>query len=77
MSPGYEPPRPYQSGPADLAGFVVLGGCAVLGVFWYVALSRLHLRSSQCLEISLDLAIGLFGIALILSHFIGRREKRE
>ena len=77
MSPGYEPPRPYQSGPADLAGFVVLGGCAVLGVFWYVALSRLHLRSSQCLEIILDLAIGLFGIALILSHFIGRREKRE
>jgi hypothetical protein len=77
MSQPYDPPRRDQSGPADLAGFLVLGGCAVLGVFWYIAVSRLHLRSDQCLEIFLDLVIGIFGIALLLSHFIGRREKRE
>ena len=77
MSPPYEVPRRDQSGPADLAGFVVLGGCAVLVVFWYIAVSRLHLRNSQCLEVFLDLAICLFGIALVLSHFIGRRTKRE
>jgi hypothetical protein len=77
MNQPYDPPRRDQSGPADLAGFVVLGGCAVLGVFWYIAVSRLHLRSDQCLEIFLDLVIGIFGIALLLSHFIGRREKRE
>ncbi len=77
MSQTYDPPRRDQSGPADLAGFLVLGGCAVLGVFWYIAVSRLHLRSDQCLEIFLDLVIGIFGIALLLSYFIGRREKRE
>jgi len=77
MNQTYDPPRRDQSGPADLAGFLVLGGCAVLGVLWYIAVSRLHLRSDQCLEIFLDLVIGIFGIALLLSHFIGRREKRE
>jgi len=77
MSPPYEAPRRDQSGPADLAGFVVLGGCAVLVVFWYIAVSRLHLRNSQCLEVFLDLAICLFGIALVLPHFIGRRTRRE
>ena len=77
MSQPYDPPRRDQSGPADLAGFVVLAGCAVLGIFWYIAVSRLHLRSGQCLEIFLDLVIGIFGIALLLSHFIGRRAKRE
>jgi hypothetical protein len=77
MNRPYDPPRRNQSGPADLAGFLVLGGCAVLGVFWYIAVSRFHLRSDQCLEIFLDLVIGIFGIALLLSHFIGRREKRE
>ncbi|MDR3733899.1 MAG: hypothetical protein P4L10_00005, partial [Acidobacteriaceae bacterium] len=77
MNQPYDPPRRDQSGPADLAGFLVLGGCAVLGVLWYIAVSRLHLRSDQCLEIFLDLVIGIFGIALLLSHFIGRREKRE
>ena len=77
MSQPYDPPRRDQSGPADLAGFVVLGGCAVLVVFWYIAVSRLHLRNSQCLEVFLDLAICLFGIALVLPHFIGRRTRRE
>ncbi len=77
MSQPYEAPRRDQSGPADLAGFVVLGGCAVLVVFWYIAVSRLHLRNSQCLEVFLDLAICLFGIALVLPHFIGRRTRRE
>src|ERR1035438_863949 len=77
MNQPYDPPRRDQSGPADLAGFLVLGGCAVLGVFWYIAVSRLYLRSDECLEIFLDLVIGIFGIALLLSHLIGRRAKRE
>ena len=44
MNQPYDPPRRDQSGPADLAGFLVLGGCAVLGVFW---LSLIHISRSR------------------------------
>jgi len=77
MSLGYDPPRRTQSGPEDVTDVLVLAGCAVLAALWYVAVSRLHLRNSQCLEIFLDLTIGFFGLVLFLSHFIGRREKKE
>jgi type IV secretory pathway TraG/TraD family ATPase VirD4 len=49
----------------------------VLGFFWYIALSRLHLHNDQCLEIFLDCAIVFFGGGLLIAHFAGRRQKRE
>jgi hypothetical protein len=49
----------------------------VLGAFWYIAVSRLHMSNTQCLEIFLDLAILIFGAGLLLSHFIGRKQQRE
>jgi hypothetical protein len=49
----------------------------VLGFGWYVAVSRLHLRNSQCLEIFLDAAIVFFGGGLILAQLVERRNKRE
>ncbi len=77
MSPYYDQPGYRRTGPEDLAGVVVLLGCAVFGFFWYIAVSRLHLRSDQCLEIFLDCAIALFGGGLVVAHFAGRRGKRE
>ena len=77
MSPAYDQYRRNQSGPEDIASVLVLAACAVLGIFWYVAVSRLHMTNSQCLEIFLDCAIGFFGAGLVLAHFIGRKAKRE
>jgi hypothetical protein len=77
MSPYYDQPGYRRTGPEDLAGVVVLLGCAVFGFFWYIAVSRLHLRNDQCLEIFLDCAILFFGGGLIVAHFAGRRQKRE
>ena len=51
--------------------------CAVLAFGWYVAVSRLHLRNSQCLEIFLDCAILFFGGGLVVAQLVGRRKKRE
>ena len=77
MSPYYDQPGYRRTGPEDAAGVVVLVGCAVFGFLWYVAVSRLHLRNDQCLEIFLDCAILFFGGGLIVAHLIGRRAKRE
>jgi len=77
MASGYDTIRDRRPGAEDLGGVVVLVGCAIVGFLWYVAVSRLHLRNSQCLEIFLDLSVVLFGSFMVLSHFIGRREKRE
>jgi len=77
MSPYYDQPGYGRTGPEDAAGVVVLVGCAVFGFLWYVAVSRLHLRNDQCLEIFLDCAIVFFGGGLIVAHLIGRRTKRE
>jgi hypothetical protein len=77
MSPYYDQPGYRRTGPEDLAGVVVLLGCAVFGFFWYIAVSRLHLRNDQCLEIFLDCAIVFFGGGLIVAHFADRRSKRE
>jgi hypothetical protein len=66
-----------QPGTEDVAGIVVLGGCAVVAALWYVAVSRLHLKNSQCLEAFLYLSVMMFGSLLVLSHFVGRRDKRE
>jgi hypothetical protein len=77
MSPAYDTTRRSQPGPEDIASVMVLAGCAVLAAFWYVAVSRLRMTNSQCLEIFLDSAIGFFGAGLVLAHFVGRKNKRE
>jgi hypothetical protein len=66
MSPYYDQPGYRRTGPEDVAGVVVLLGCAVFGFLWYIAVSRLHLRNDQCLEIFLDCAIVFFGGGLLL-----------
>lgn len=77
MSPYYDQPRRYQPGPEDAAGILVLLSCAALAFCGYVAVSRLHLRNAQCLELFIDFAIIVFGGGLVTAHFLGRREKRE
>lgn len=77
MSAMYDDRRPAPRGAEDAAGIVVLGGCALVAVFWYIGVSRLHLHNAQCLELFLDLAIAVFGAGLILSDVIGRRQRRE
>jgi DNA segregation ATPase FtsK/SpoIIIE-like protein len=77
MSSYYDQPGYRRTGPEDVAGVVVLVGCAAFGFLWYIAVSRLHLRNDQCLEIFLDCAILFFGGGLIFAHLAGRRRKRE
>ena len=56
--------------------FSYCSGCAVLGFGWYVAVSRLHLHNSQCLEIFLDCAI-LFLRRRHHRRATGRSEEEE
>ena len=77
MSPYNDQPGWRQRGPEDVAGVLVLLSCVVLAFGWYVAVSRLHLRNSQCLEVFLDCAILFFGGGLVVAQLIGRRKKRE
>jgi hypothetical protein len=77
MSPYYDQPGLRQRGPEDVAGVLVLLACAVLAFGWYVAVSRLHLHNSQCLEMFLDCAILFFGGGLAVARLVGRRKKRE
>jgi hypothetical protein len=77
MSQYYDQPGWRQRGPEDVAGVLVLFACAAVGFCWYVAVSRLHLRNTQCLEIFLYGAILFFGGSLIAAQLVGRRKKRE
>jgi hypothetical protein len=77
MSPYNDQPGWRQRGPEDVAGVLVLFASAAVGLCWYVAVSRLHLRNAQCLEIFMYSAILLFGGGLIAAQLIGRRKKRE
>jgi hypothetical protein len=77
VSPYYDQPGWRQRGPEDAAGVLVLFACAVLAFAWYVAVSRLHLRNSQCLEIFLDCSILVFSGGLIAAQLVGRKRKRE
>jgi hypothetical protein len=78
MSPAYEArPRRYQPVPEDVTGILVLLACAMLAFCWYVAVSRLHLRNRQCLEIFMDFAILFFGGGLVVAQLARRRQKRE
>jgi hypothetical protein len=66
-----------ESGAEGVAGLLVFLLTAA-GVFaWYVALARLHLRSAQCLEVFLYLAVLLPGGALAARQMAGRRRRRE
>lgn len=77
MTPSYDSPRRYQAGPEDLVGVLVLVGCAAVGFCWYVAVSRLHLRNTQCLEIFMNGAVLFFGGGLVIAQLVGKRTKRE
>ena len=77
MSPYYDQPGSSQRGPEDVGGVLVLFACAAVGFCWYVAVSRLHVRNDQCLEIFLYSAILFFGGGLIIAQLVGRRKKRE
>ena len=77
MSPTYDQPRRYQTSPEDFVGILVLLGCAVAAFCWYVAVSRLHLRNGQCLEIFMNCAILFFGGGFVIVQLVGRRRKRE
>jgi type IV secretory pathway TraG/TraD family ATPase VirD4 len=76
MSPGYQSSL-RQNSNEDAAGILVLAMGAVLGILWYVAVARLYLSNSQCLEFFLYFAVGVLGVFMLASHFIGRRQKRE
>ena len=75
MSPVYQ--NNQRHNPEDAIGILILGLCLVVGLCWYIAVSRFHLRNDQCLELFLYFMIGTIGALLIASHFIGRRQKRE
>lgn len=77
MSSYYDQQRPPQQGPQDLVSAVVLLGCAVLAFLWYVAVTRLHLRNQQCLEVFIYCAILFFGGGLVVAQLVGKRAKRE
>jgi hypothetical protein len=77
VSPYYDQPGWRQRGPEDVAGVLILLACAVVGFVWYVAVSRLHLHNSQCVEIFLNTAILFFGGGLVIAQLAGRKRKRE
>ena len=74
MSPYYDQPRHRES--EDIAGGLVLLACAVIAFAWYIAVSRLHLHNSQCLEFFLYSAVVLLGGGLIFAQLVGREEGR-
>ncbi|HEY4051857.1 MAG TPA: type IV secretory system conjugative DNA transfer family protein [Acidobacteriaceae bacterium] len=75
MSPAYQSNQRHN--PEDAIGILILGLCLVVGLCWYIAVSRLQLRNDQCLELFLYFMIGVFGVLVLGSHFVGRRRKRE
>jgi len=77
MSPEYQSGRSSAPSADDLTGAVILLGCAICAGLWYIAVSRLRMTNSQCLEIFCYAVISLFGLMLVLSHFIGKRTRKE
>lgn len=77
MSPEYQSGRSTTPSADDIIGAVILLGCAICAGLWYVAVSRLRMTNAQCLEIFCYAVISLFGLMLVLSHFIGRRVRKE
>jgi Type IV secretory system Conjugative DNA transfer len=77
VSPYYDQPGWRQRGPEDVVGVLVLVACVVIGFVWYVAISRLHLRNGQCLEIFIDMALVFFGGGFVIAQMVGHRKRRE
>jgi type IV secretory pathway TraG/TraD family ATPase VirD4 len=68
---------PRQRNPEDAIGILLLALGGTVAFVWFIAVSRLHMRNQQCLELFLYIVIGLFGAGLLVSHFVGRKRKRE
>jgi hypothetical protein len=77
MSLYYEPIGWRDRGPEDVAGVLILVACALVALCWYVAVTRLHLNHSQCLEIFLYAGILFFGGGLVAAQLLDRRKRRE
>ena len=70
------PPRS-RNGSEDAIGILLVCAGLTIAFCWFVAVSRFHMRNPQCLELFLYLGVFSIGGLLIVSHFIGRRQKRE
>ena len=68
---------PRQRNPEDAIGILLLALGGTVALVWFIAVSRLHMRNQQCLELFLYIVIGLFGAGVVLGHFVGRKRKRE
>ena len=66
-----------QRNPEDAIGILLLALGGIVAFVWFIAVSRLHMRNQQCLELFLYIVIGLFGAGLLVSHFVGWKRKRE
>jgi drug/metabolite transporter (DMT)-like permease len=66
-----------QRNPEDAIGILLLALGGTVAFVWFIAVSRLHMRNQQCLELFLYIVIGLFGAGLLVGHFLGRKRKRE
>lgn len=76
MSLYYDQPTWRKRGAEDIVGIVLLA-CAAVALAWYIAVSRLHLDNSQCLEVLLYGAVLVFGGGMVLAQLLGRRKRRE
>jgi type IV secretory pathway TraG/TraD family ATPase VirD4 len=68
---------PRQRNPEDAIGILLLALGGIVAFVWFIAVSRLHMRNQQCLELFLYIVLGLFGAGLVLRHYITRKRRRE
>ncbi len=68
---------PRQRNSEDAIGILLLVLGGTVAFVWFIAVSRLHMRNQQCLELFLYIVIGLFGAGMVLGHFVGRKRQRE
>jgi type IV secretory pathway TraG/TraD family ATPase VirD4 len=66
-----------QWNPEDAIGILLLALGGIVALVWFIAVSRLHVRNPQCLELFLYIVLGLFGVGVVLGHFVGRKRRRE
>ena len=64
---------PRQRNSEDAIGILLLVLGGTVAFVWFIAVSRLHMRNQQCLELFLYIVIGLFGAGMVLGHFVGRK----
>ena len=61
----------------DAVGILFVVVLLLFGLLWYVAVSRYHLSNLQCEVALVCIATGVIATGLTISHFAGRRQKRE